>query len=183
MFLLTKPWVFSLLRRKVETVINGKQTSHIAVLLLQCCQSRYKEGRTDLKSSANKPFNHSNQTRGLPWLQEVKVLIPGYKKSTGGRLQVLLPPPEQFSQYFPFSGPFHLENIFFFPQFWKVNSFVNYYSKHEYFSNSRLSITIKMLLLLPNHFRKMQKRPQFLVNSVRRITEHNPGLSQWNKMD
>lgn len=101
----------------------------------------------DLKSNANKSFNHSNQTRGLlPWLQEVKVLIPGHKKSTGGRLQALLPPPEQFSQYFPFSGSFHLENIFFFFLFWKANSFVNYSSKHEYFSNSGLSITIKMLL-------------------------------------
>lgn len=55
--------------------------------------------------------------------------------------------------------------------------------KPDYFSNSGLSITIKIFLLLPNHFRKVKKRPQFLLNSVSRVTEHNPGLSQWDEID
>lgn len=95
---------------KWETNVSHSRSSFTPVL------SKQVQGgeNCDLKSRANKPFNHSDQTRGLPWLQEVKVLIPGHKKSTGGRLQALLPPPEQFSQYLPFSGPFHLENIFFF---------------------------------------------------------------------
>lgn len=52
MFLWTKPWVFFSLRRKVKTVIYRKQTSHTAkVVLLQCCQSSYKEGRTVILTS------------------------------------------------------------------------------------------------------------------------------------
>lgn len=69
MFLWTKPWVFSSLRGKVETVIDRKQTSHtVKAVLLKSCQSSYKEGRTVIAPSNlvwTITFNHSNQARGL----------------------------------------------------------------------------------------------------------------------
>lgn len=93
------------------------------------------------------------------------------KESIWGGLQALTPPSGQHN-YFT-SRAFDS----FFPvlqsQFCQLLLFL----KYNCFSNSGLSNTVKIILLY-NHFEKVKKRPQILVNSLSRIKDYYPGLSQ-----